>query len=162
MLTPPRAWAWMKTLISMSSGGIRIWSPNHTLKSGVQDLEPVYYQSTLWGPIFFLSHLQLVTPWLGSQLHFRLGWAPPLPCLLHNQVALLAHVWELFLIGNQCDNTRSELQMFKLASLSLCPSYWMELLHMPKELTGVSDWVLPRWCPTGKRIYTGAGRKIEQ
>ena len=47
-----------------------------------------------------------------------LGWAPPFPRLFRCPVFLPAPAWELLLIGNQCDNTRSKLQIFKLTSLS--------------------------------------------
>ena len=35
------------------------------------------------------------------------GWDLPFPCLLHCLVFLPAPAWELFLVGSQCDNTRS-------------------------------------------------------
>ena len=33
---------------------------------------------------------------------------------------------------------------------------------MPKELNGLSDWVLSHWFPTGKSSHTCEGRKTEQ
>ena len=77
-------------------------------------------------------------------------------------VFLPAHVWELLLVVNQCDNSQSKLQIFKLTSLSLFPNQLMEFVHMPKELNDLSDWVLSHWFPTGKRSHAGAGRKTGQ
>ena len=59
--------------------------------------------------------------------------------------------WELFLVGNQCDNTQSNSQM--LTSLSLFLSYLMEFLHMPKELDGFSDWRLSHWFSKTKSYH---------
>ena len=42
-----------------------------------------------------------------SEITFVFGWVPSLPRLLHCPVILPVHVWELFHVGNQCDNTRS-------------------------------------------------------
>jgi len=50
-----------------------------------------------------------------DHIFIRLGPAPPFPHLLHCcSVFLSAPMWELFSGGNQYDNTRSQLQMFKL------------------------------------------------
>ena len=73
------------------------------------------------------------------------GWAPPFP--------LPAPAWELYLIGNQCDNTQSKLQTFKLTSLS---STWVN-----SNIYNF-DRVLSHWFPIRKRSHPGAGRKIRQ
>ena len=53
------------------------------------------------------------TPQLGPRLNYIcVSMSPSLP----------AHVWEFFLARNQCDNTQSKLQIFKLTSLSLFSS----------------------------------------
>jgi hypothetical protein len=91
------------------------------------------------------SHLHSDGPYL-SQASFIT------PVFLH------AHVWELFLVGDQCDNTWSKLQIFKLTSLSLFPSWFMEFLLMSKELNDLSDWVLSHWYPTWKRSHAGADK----
>jgi hypothetical protein len=88
------------------------------------------------------------------------GPAPPTPPSLPGLPARLA--WELLLIGKQCENTWSKSQIFKLTTLSLFPSWLMEFLHMPKELNGLSDWVLSHWYPTRRSSHVGAGRKTGQ
>ena len=50
------------------------------------------------------------------------GGAMSLPRLLHCPVFLPKLTWELLLVGNQCDNTWSKLQIFKLTSFSLFSS----------------------------------------
>ena len=50
----------------------------------------------------------------------RLGPALPTPPSLSS--LLPAPAWVLFLVGYQCDNTRSKLQIIKLTSLSLVSS----------------------------------------
>ena len=56
---------------------------------------------------------KLDSPWsqtpklVPGQITSSIGWTPPLPRLLHSPVFLPAPAWELFLVGNQCDSTRS-------------------------------------------------------
>ena len=38
----------------------------------------------------------------------------------------------------------------------------MEFLHMPKELNGLSDWVLSHKFPTRKSSHADANRKTKQ
>jgi hypothetical protein len=67
-------------------------------------------------------------------------------------------------------NIQPKLQVFKLTSLSLFPSWLMELLHMPKKLNCLSDWalnglidrVLSHWFPTGQSSHTCADRKSRE
>ena len=60
--------------------------------------------------------------WILSRARSHLHLAGPFPHLFHSPVFLPALAWELFSIGNQCDKTWSQLQMFKLTSLSSFPS----------------------------------------
>jgi hypothetical protein len=66
-----------------------------------------------------------------DHIFIGLGPAPLTPLSLSGLLArTCALEWELLLIGNQYDNTQSILQIFKLTSLSLFPSY------TPPTLTG--------------------------
>ena len=73
-----------------------------------------------WGP----THSNLPTPCQHGpgldHICVRLGPAPPLPPSLPG--SLPTHAWELFFVGNQCDNTWLNFKTFKLTSLSLFPS----------------------------------------
>jgi hypothetical protein len=100
--------------------------------------------------------------WARSHLHSvgpRPAPATPLPRLLY---CPHLHGTSSPSGMNQCDNTWSNLQIFKLTSLSLFSSQLMESLHMPKELDGLSDWVLSHWLPAGKSSHADADKKTKQ
>ena len=69
--------------------------------------------------------------------HICVQLGPTPPSLLG---LLPAPAWELFLVGNQCDNT------------------WLN----DQALNGLSDRVLSHWFPTRKSSHAGAGRKTRQ
>ena len=86
----------------------------------------------------------------------------PCPFNAFFTVFLLAHVWELFPVGNQCDNTLS------LKSLSSFGMWRNSIYYLGNNESVVNlnnynfDWVLSHWFPTSKSSHACVGRKIGQ
>ena len=125
-----------------------------------------HFRNDLWDCDLFIlimssvrrKYVTFMCPGL-DHIFIQLGPAPPLPRLLHCSVFLPTPAWELFLVGNQCDNTRSKLQILKLTPLSLFPRQLMKFLHMSKKLNDLSDHVLSHWFPMRKSSQACAGWK---
>ena len=117
--------------------------------------------TTCWN---WTSHLKLATPKYiivgpvscPGLNHICIWLGLPLPRLLRCPVFMPTPAWELLLVENQCDNTRSNLQILKLTSLSLIcegtPSINLGIIC-------TFDWVLSSWFPTNRSSRIGAGRK---
>jgi hypothetical protein len=81
--------------------------------------------------------------------------------LLHCPLFLLTHVWELFPIGNQCDNAWS---LKPLSSFRMWRNFINQLGNNENDLNlniCIFDRVLSNWLPTRKASHAGANRKTK-
>ena len=122
-----------------------------------------YGRWVLNGYFYFpqLTHFSS-SPGLLDHIIIRLGPTPPMLLSFTVWSSLLAHAWELFLVGNQCDNTHSlkpfgSFGMWKNSIKSLGNNESDVNLNICNI-----DRVLSHWFPTRRSTHASASRKTGQ